>query len=177
MSGVGIEPGISGKVINLKATACLAISMSYASLLAAGQMGEDLKTTTQEVFFAEKISSDVSWAGYYLKKSELCTTPNDSVDCSEQFVDDLKIEKKHLGYLVKLHSTQANQSICSFVFYMIPKDGKLIHNTQFGPVFLQKNDDSLEISSKGVDPTALGLGVCGVHADIDGLKFPLRSKS
>jgi len=164
-------------VINLKATACLAISMSYASLLAAGQMGEDLKATTQEVFFAEKISSDVSWAGYYLKKSELCTTPNDSVDCSEQFVDDLKIEKKHLGYLVKLHRTQANQSICSFVFYMIPKDGKLIHNTQFGPVFLQKNDDSLEISSKGVDPTALGLGVCGVHADIDGLKFPLRSKS
>jgi len=177
MSGAGIELGILGEVINLKATVCLAISMLYVSLLTAGQVNEDSKVTTQEIFFAKEMASDFLWVGHYFKKSELCTSPSDGIDCSEQFVDDLRIGKKHLGYLVKLHSTQANQSVCSFDFYMIPKDGQLIHNTQFGPVFLQKNADSLEISSKGIDPTALGLGVCGTHADIDGLKFPLSSKS
>ena len=177
MNAAGIELGISGGMTNLKATVCLAISTLYTSFLAAGQMSEDSKVTNHEVFFAKEMASDFLWVGHYFKKSELCTSPNDDNDCSEQFVDDLKIGKKHLGYMVKLHSTQANQSICSFEFYMILEDGKLIHNTQFGPVFLQKNADSLEISSKGVDPTALGLGVCGVHADIDGLKFPLPGKS
>ncbi|MBD8238127.1 hypothetical protein SOM46_06900 [Pseudomonas fluorescens] len=161
----------------MKATTCLAISMLHVSLLNAEQINEDSKVTAQEFFFTKKIASNFLWTGHYFKKSELCTSPNDGVDCSEQFVDELRIEKKYLGYLVRLHSTQANQSVCSFEFYMIPKDGKLIHNTQFGPIFLQKDADSLEIFSKGIDPTALGLGVCGVHADIDGLKFPLPIKS
>lgn len=65
----------------------------------------------------------------------------------------------------------------SFTFQMDAVNGELVYKTQFGRVLLRRNGEALEISSQGVDPTALGLGVCGVHADIDGLKFPLASKS
>lgn len=55
--------------------------------------------------------------------------------------------------------------------------GKLVYKTKFGPVSLQRDSESVKISSRGLDPTALGVGVCGIHAGIDGLTFPLSSQS
>lgn len=121
-------------------------------------------------------SQPFSWSGFYWKKAEFCTSPGNGKDCSAQFHDCLKIELGRQGYLVELYSTQADHNVCSFTFRMDAVNEKLIYKTQFGPVLLQRSGDSLEISSEGVDPTALGLGVCGVHAEIDGLKFPLASK-
>ncbi|MNO05353.1 hypothetical protein D3C81_2266980 [compost metagenome] len=53
---------------------------------------------------------------------------------------------------------------------------ELVYKSQVGQVLVKQSGDFLEVSSKGVDPTALGLGVCGAHADIDGLKFSIASK-
>ena len=117
------------------------------------------------------------WAGHYLKQSELCTSPADGGNCSEQFDDCLKIEPGRQGNMVELHSTQANQHVCSCSLKMEPVEGTLVHRTQFGNIIIKRDGDSLEISSKGIDSTALGLGICGAHADIDGLKFSLASKS
>lgn len=146
------------------------------SSLAVGQGGKVKNNLSLEDVEAENKSS-FEWPGYYLKKSELCTSPSNGKRCSEQFRDCLKIESGRQGYLVELQSTQADQHICSFSFQMEAVDGMLVYKTQFGRVLLQRKGESLEISSKGIDPTALGLGVCGAHADIDGLKFPLVSKS
>jgi hypothetical protein len=60
---------------------------------------------------------------------------------------------------------------------MSESDGKLIHETEFGQISLTLQGESIEISSKGVDPTALGLGICGIHADINELTYKIASKS
>ncbi|MCK1792055.1 hypothetical protein [Pseudomonas violetae] len=152
------------------------MSMLLISSFIVGQASGASKELTQKGE-GEEASQSFLWSGYYLKKSELCTSPGSGDDCSEQFHDCLKVEPGRQGYLVKLYSTQADQNVCSFTFQMDAADGVLVYKTQFGRVLLQRNGESLEISSEGIDPTALGLGVCGVHADIDGLKFPLVSKS
>lgn len=153
------------------------MSMLLIFSITVGQAGEVSISSTQKNIDAEEASLSNFWSGNYLKKSELCTSPGDGSDCSDQFYDCLKIESGHLGYLVELYSTQADQNVCSFTFQMDAVNGELVYKTQFGRVLLRRNGEALEISSQGVDPTALGLGVCGVHADIDGLKFPLASKS
>ncbi|WP_150645583.1 hypothetical protein [Pseudomonas fluorescens] len=155
----------------MKPIACFVMSILLISSLAAGQANG----SSQEVVGA-KNTPIYLWIGYYLKKSELCTSPSNGERCSEQFRDHLNIEAGRQGYQVKLYSTQAGQHVCSFSFQMDAADGMLVYKTQFGRVLIQRNGDSLEISSKGIDPTALGLGICGAHADIDGLKFPLASK-
>lgn len=177
MSRAGTGPGISGEMNKLKIIVSLIISMFFIPSIFAGQFDEVSKKLTQPVFWIEETPSDLIWAGYHEKKSELCTSPVDGSDCSDVFSDYLKIEKNGLGYLVKLRSTQARQSVCSFEYYMVLNRGRLIHETKFGSVTLQKNGNSFEISSKEIDPTALGLGVCGVHADIEGLKFPLSKEA
>ncbi|VVN45851.1 hypothetical protein [Pseudomonas fluorescens] len=135
----------------------------------------------QENYLAREVSegggdSGFLWSGDYLKNSDLCTSPSSGGSCSNQFSDRLKIEPAHQGYLVELYSTQADQHVCSFSVSMNLVNGMLVYKTKFGDVFIRKKGRSLEISSGGIDPTALGLGVCGAHADIDGLAFPLTSR-
>jgi len=54
---------------------------------------------------------------------------------------------------------------------MVPDAEKLIYESELGVVSIERRDDILRISSGGIDSTALGLGFCGAHADIDGLGF------
>ncbi|WP_166359590.1 hypothetical protein [Pseudomonas akapageensis] len=144
------------------------VSILLMSILATGETND----FSGEYIHIENIST-FHWPGQYAKKSELCTFPNNGESCLEQFRDFLKIESVRQGFLVELHSTQADQHVCSFLFRMDSVGEALIHKTQFGSVLIQRNGNFLEISSKGVDPTALGMGVCGARADIDGLRFPL----
>lgn len=75
-----------------------------------------------------------------------------------------------------LESTQANQHVCAFSFLMKEAGRQLIYETAHGRIGLIRTEAELIISSRNVDPTALGLGICGAHADIDGLVFPWSSK-
>lgn len=102
--------------------------------------------------------------------------PVDGRSCGKEFHDQLSVEKFGLGYRVRLHSTQANQNICSFSFEMTERDGSLVRQTLYGEIVVKQVRDFLYFSTKGIDPTASGLGVCGAHADIDGLQFPLSRK-
>lgn len=43
-------------------------------------------------------------------------------------------------------------------------------------VSIESRAGVLRVSSSEVDPTPLGLGFRGAHAEIDGLEFPLSSK-
>lgn len=119
----------------------------------------------------------ISWTGCYKQKSYLCTSPQDGSNCEDQFYDTLKITYNGPNYIVQLNSTQANQNICALKLEMTERDGKLIHGTEFGQISLTLKGESIVISSKGVDPTALGLGICGNHADINELTYKTASKS
>jgi hypothetical protein len=114
--------------------------------------------------------------GCHVKRSELCTSPHDGSSCSDQFQDTLNIEPNKQDYQVTLFSTQASQHVCSFSFQMSAINGALVHDTPYGPITIKLKDGSLNIYSKGIDPTALGLGICGVRADIDGLRFPMAGR-
>lgn len=159
----------------MKNFSCLVALVFFTSSLAASQEERVSKTFKSKEI--ENSPSSFSWPGYYLKKSELCTSPRSGGSCSEQFSDCLKIEPRHQGYLVELSSTQAGQHVCFFSLQMEVLDGALFYKTKYGSVLVVRNGESLEVLSKGIDPTALGLGFCGAHADIDELKFPLTSKS
>lgn len=140
-----------------------------------------------EIFFGDEMSgvnaeaskpaSVINWTGFYLEKSELCTSLDGSATCAENLNDCLNIKPIALGFLVELNSTQAYQHVCSFSLEMEATNTALIYQSQFGQVLVRRNGSFLEISSKGTDPTALGLGVCGAHADIDGLRFSIANKS
>lgn len=119
----------------------------------------------------------IFWTGCYKQKSYLCTSPQDGGNCENQFSDTLKITYKGPTYIVQLNSTQANQNICAFKLEMSESDGILIHETELGQISLILQGEFIEISSKGVDPTALGLGICGIHADINELTYKIASKS
>ncbi len=166
MKKVEIGSGIFWRVINLRSIICIIISTLCIPSFTECQANESPNKKTQQV-----------WTGHYLKKSELCTSPNSGNDCSDRFNDSLKIEKALQGYNVELYSTQASQNICSFRLHMHIEKEKLVYHSKYGPIVLQKNGETLEISSSGIDPTALGLGICGIHADIDGLKFQTSSKT
>lgn len=120
--------------------------------------------------------SKKAWVGYYIQKSDLCTDPIKGESCAGEFNDFLNIEVSGDSYLVSLRSTQAGQHLCYFSFKMHDVDGALFYKTKFGDVIIKESGDSLEIVSLGLDPTAFGLAVCGAHADINGLKFPLRNR-
>lgn len=126
---------------------------------------------------ANKLATMFKWAGLYLEKSELCTSVDGIDNCAEKFNDCLSIKPTTVGFLVELNSTQAYQNVCSFSLEMKASNRGLVYQSQFGEVIVERNGSYLEISSKGVDPTALGLGICGAHADIDGLRFFLANKS
>jgi hypothetical protein len=119
----------------------------------------------------------ISWTGCYKQKSYLCTSPQDGSNCEDKFNDTLKITYTPPRYAVQLNSTQANQNICSFNFEMTESNGQLVHETEFGRILIFLKGNTIEISSKGIDPTALGLGVCGNHADINELTYSLANKS
>ncbi|WP_189591331.1 hypothetical protein, partial [Mesorhizobium sp. M8A.F.Ca.ET.207.01.1.1] len=70
-----------------------------------------------------------------------------------------------------LHSTQSMQHVCAFVLQMKPEGGQLIHQSDLGTLAIEKHAGALRVSSGGIDPTVTGLGMCGAHADIDGLEF------
>ncbi len=70
-----------------------------------------------------------------------------------------------------VEESQAMQHVCSFVLHMKPEGGELIHQSELGTVAIEKHAGALRVSSGGIDPTATGLGLCGTHADIDGLEF------
>jgi hypothetical protein len=125
---------------------------------------------------AEKQTSVNDWIGLYLEKSELCTSLDGSANCTEKFNDCLSIRATAQGFQVELNSTQAYQHVCSFSWVMEATGSELVYKSQAGPVLVKRSGDFLEITSEGIDPTALGLGVCGAHADIDGLRFPIASK-
>ena len=114
---------------------------------------------------------DGAWAGSYSQASDLCTEPGSGRSCRDGFRDSLSIVEESLGYRVELHSTQAMQHVCSFVLHMKPEAGKLIHQSELGTVAIEKHAGALRVSSGGIDPTVTGLGMCGAHADIDGLEF------
>ena len=113
---------------------------------------------------------DGAWAGSYSQASDLCTEPGSGRSCRDGFRDSLSIVEESLGYTVELHSTQAMQHVCSFVLHMKPEGGKLIHQSEPGTVAIEKHAGVLRVSSGGIDPTARA-GMCGAHADIDGLEF------
>ena len=136
--------------------------------------GEEIPSVIAE---ANKPSSVIDWTGLYLEKSELCTSLDGSASCAEKFKDCLSIKPTALGFLVELNSTQAYQHVCSFSLEMEATNTALIYQSQFGPVLVKRDGNFLEISSKGIDSTALGLGVCGAHADIDGLRFSIANKA
>lgn len=115
--------------------------------------------------------------GCYVNSSYLCTDPNDGRVCSKKFNDYLSVKDNFSGYKVDLYSTQAGQNVCAFSMDMKLVDGALVRETSAGIVSLTRKGGVLRIDSPGVDPTALGIGVCGVHADIDGLEFPVSGKS
>ncbi|MFC4860564.1 hypothetical protein ACS8MQ_05355 [Pseudomonas sp. MAHUQ-62] len=117
------------------------------------------------------------WSGCYENESYLCTSPIDGASCSDEFHDYLSIGKSIFGYRVSLYSTQASQHVCSFSFDMQFVAGELFRGTGEGAIRLVRNGGDIIIRSQGVDPTALGLGICGAHADVDGLKFPLTKKN
>lgn len=121
------------------------------------------------------LSPDV-WSGYYTKKSDLCTEPGNGASCSEKFRDVLNVKPSGQGYLVELNSTQANQHACYFSFQMEKAGDALVYKTRYGDVLLIQDSNALKVLSAGIDPTAFGLGVCGAHADINGLSFPLDNR-
>ena len=114
---------------------------------------------------------DAAWAGSYSQASDLCTEPGSGRSCRDGFRDSLSIAEESMGYRVELHSTQSMQHVCSFVLHMKPEGGKLIHQSELGNVAIEKQAGALRVSSGRIDPTATGLGLCGTHADIDGLEF------
>jgi len=111
------------------------------------------------------------WPGEYSQASDLCTEPGSGCSCRDGFRDSLSIVEESLGYRVELHSTQAMQHVCAFVLHMKPEGGKLIHHSELGTVVIEQHAGALRVSSGRIDPTATGLGLCGTHADIDGLEF------
>lgn len=117
-----------------------------------------------------------AWEGCYISRSALCTTPDTGEDCSGEFKDTLRITQADKGYLIDLYSTQANYHVCAFSMHMDLVGGSLVGKTPSGDLRLEINNRALEIFSKGIDPTASGLGVCGAYADINGLQFPINSK-
>lgn len=112
-----------------------------------------------------------AWVGEYSQESSLCTDPRGGRNCRDDFRDTLVIVKGSKGYRVELGSTQSMQHICSFVLTMVPGGERLIYESELGVVSIEKRSDVLRVSSGGIDSTALGLGFCGAHADIDGLEF------
>lgn len=147
----------------------------FSSCAEAGEFsGEKVPSVIAET---NKPSSVIDWTGLYLEKSELCTSLDGSASCAEKFKDCLSIKPTALGFLVELNSTQAYQHVCSFSLEMEATNTALIYQSQFGPVLVKRDGNFLEISSKGIDPTALGLGVCGTHAEIDGLRFSIANKA
>lgn len=154
----------------MKAAKTLLIAALSTLTLGSGY-GGDL-----DKFPAIAAAETFSWLGYYSQQSERCTEPATNASCADQFRYQLKIKPWNQRYKVELLSTQADQHVCSFSFFMDVVDGELVHETELGRVLVRRNDVSLEITSKNIDPTALGLGVCGAHADIDGLTFPLASQ-
>jgi len=116
------------------------------------------------------------WVGEYLQESSLCTDPKTGRNCRDDFRDSLVISKGSKGYRVELNSTQSMQHVCSFVLTMKLVAGALIYESELGVVSIAIRSDALRISSGGIDSTALGLGFCGVHADIDGLEFSFFSR-
>lgn len=68
------------------------------------------------------------------------------------------------------------QHVCSFVINMERVAEKLIYRSRLDVVSIGSRGGVLRVASSEVDPTPLGLGFCGAHADIDGLEFPLSSK-
>ncbi|WP_423359208.1 hypothetical protein [Pseudomonas citronellolis] len=156
----------------------------YKTILAAGLLltsgachSDEIKNTTIRSTQKTISKPKVSWAGCYKQKSYLCTSPEDGSNCEDKFNDTLKITYKDPSYAVQLNSTQANQNICSFNFEMTESNGQLVHGTEFGRILIFLKGNTIEISSKGIDPTALGLGICGNHADINELTYSLANKS
>ncbi len=108
--------------------------------------------------------------------SAQCTPPSDEAPCSKELKDCLRIEPIRGAYHVEVYSTQAYQHICAFSIDMREEGGRLVFDSPLGQVSLRKAGNQLVIASDGIDPTAGGLGFCGVHADINGLEFPLSEK-
>lgn len=149
----------------------LAIFFSFAE---AGDFSSQKISGT--IAGAKKQTSANDWIGLYLEKSELCTSLDGSANCTEKFHDCLSIRPTALGFQVELNSTQAYQHVCSFSWVMEATDSELVYKSQAGQVLVKQRGNFLEVVSEGIDPTALGLGVCGAHADIDGLRFSIASK-
>lgn len=120
--------------------------------------------------------ADISWVGEYSNVSGYCIYVGTGEGCSDDFRDTLKIKRNPSGYFVELYSTQAGQHVCSFAFDMVVEGQALVYRSEFGVVRVEKKNGRLKVSSGGIDPTALGLGVCGAHADIDGLEYPIASR-
>lgn len=139
-------------------------------------VGVGCATTVAVASSPTNAQTNLSWEGTFRVGSLLCTSPENGSDCSGLFSDRLEVRKKGEHYLVTLESTQANQHVCAFSFLMKEVGRHLVYETAHGRVRMVRTDAALIISSKNVDPTALGLGICGAHADIDGLAFPWSSK-
>jgi len=149
----------------------LAIFFSFAE---AGDFSD--QEISGAIVGAEKQTSVNDWVGLYLEKSELCTSLDGSANCTEKFNDCLSIRATALGFQVELNSTQAYQHVCSFSWVMEATGSELVYKSQAGQVLVKRRGNFLEVASEGIDPTVLGLGVCGAHADIDGLRFSIASK-
>jgi hypothetical protein len=149
-------------------TMCLALQVAVSNPARSAPVAEDNSHSI--------VVPDASWEGTYTVSSLLCTSPEDGSNCSKIFSDSLQIRKKGNDYQVTLESTQANQHVCAFSFQMKVTGWSLVHETAYGRILVTRKKAGLTIISDNVDPTALGLGICGAHADINGLVFPRVSK-
>jgi hypothetical protein len=121
-----------------------------------------------EIVFAKP---STHWEGNYKTPSIRCTSPIDGSDCSAMFIDTMSIRKTDKAFTIELNSTQANQHTCALEVNMSEEDNVLVYPTDQGKIVIESSSAGLSIVSTGIDPTAMGLGICGAHANINGLKF------
>lgn len=153
----------------------LSLAGVVASVAACTQ-GSEAVALSQKSGQGTSAGAFSGWVGKYDVKSSLCSVPETGESCADDFDDCLSIRRGPDGYHVELRSTQAEQHVCAFDLTMKESNERLTFESEFGPVAIVQEDEALQISSAGIDPTALGLGFCGAHADIDGLRFPLSAK-
>lgn len=134
-------------------SACL-LAFFSVSIFANDRGGDkhEVSTRVTQVIHSE------GWVGCYKIRSTLYTSPVDGKSWADVFADTLKVELVSQGYRVGLYSIQASQSVCSFSFDMNENNGSLVRMTEFGPVFIKSVRDHLALSSRGMDPTAIGFG-------------------
>jgi len=117
--------------------------------------------------------------GMFEGESYLCTTYAGGGRCDATVRDCLSVAPAARDqYLVKLHSTQANQHVCSASLLMSLEGRSLVYSGEVSGFTIRMHEigGAYEISAKGVAGENDSV-YCGVHASIDGYKIQNVRKS